>query len=125
MQKRTNVPLTGDAWQKLNETLALFPSLGTRRVVRITLVKGVNDSNAEAYAGLIRKSEADFVEVKSFMFVGGSRMRGQLTISNMPSHAETADFAKAINASLGYDVAGEKQDSRVVLLSSGKKKPRV
>jgi tRNA wybutosine-synthesizing protein 1 len=94
-------------------------------VIRITLVKGVNDTDPEGYASLIKKSEADFVEVKAFMFVGGARMRGQLTIDNMPSHAETRAFAGAINTSLGYELAGEKSDSRVVLLSSGAKPLRI
>jgi wyosine [tRNA(Phe)-imidazoG37] synthetase (radical SAM superfamily) len=43
----------------------------------------------------------------------------------MPSHAETRAFAGAINTSLGYELAGEKSDSRVVLLSSGAKPLRI
>jgi tRNA wybutosine-synthesizing protein 1 len=121
MQKRTNVPLTKDAWEKLNETLELFPSLDTRKVIRITLVKGINDANPEGYAALIKKSEADFVEVKSFMLVGGARGRNVLTLDNMPLHEETKAFAERINEGLDYEFAGEKKDSRVVLLSSGDK----
>ena len=35
---------TKQAWKKFNQTLELFPKLKTRRVIRMTLIKGKNDN---------------------------------------------------------------------------------
>ncbi|MDP6671210.1 MAG: hypothetical protein QGI60_05365 [archaeon] len=43
----------------------------------------------------------------------------------MPLHSEVLEFAEKINKHLGYTIAGESRPSRVVLLSSGKKKTRI
>ncbi|TLN08521.1 4-demethylwyosine synthase TYW1, partial [bacterium] len=84
-------------------------------VVRLTLARGLNMVEADAYADLIRRSSPDFVEVKAYMFVGWSRHR--LSIGNMPSFAEIGRFADMIQAALGYPRAGESASSRVVLLA--------
>lgn len=111
---KTSLPVSPDNWRLLNETLALLPSLDTRKAIRITLVKGLNDSNPEAYARLIKKSQADFVECKSYMAVGYSRER--LGPDYMLSHDEVRAFAKALAEASGYLVADEQVESRVVLL---------
>ena len=121
--QKTNLPLTNDSWEKLNESLALFPSLDTRKVIRLTLVKGVNMIEPKKYADLIKIAKPDFIEAKGYMFVGGSRQR--LAIENMPTHEEIKEFAMELNKHLDYELAGEKGDSRVVLLSSGKKKTEI
>jgi tRNA wybutosine-synthesizing protein 1 len=117
--QKTNLPLTKDSWEKLNESLELLPSLDTRKAIRLTLVKDVNMKEPEKYAALIEKAQPDFIEAKGYMFVGGSRQR--LAIENMPTHEEIRKFALDLNNSLGYNLVAEKKDSRVVLLSSGKK----
>jgi tRNA wybutosine-synthesizing protein 1 len=123
-QKKLNVPFVKDAWKRLNETLELLNSLETRKALRITLVKGWNDFDPRGYAKLIDKSNADFVEVKSYMFVGASRQR--LSFENMPSHSETKAFAESVLKELpGYKLVGEKPDSKVVLLSSGAKPQKI
>ncbi|MBN3037383.1 MAG: 4-demethylwyosine synthase TYW1 [Candidatus Diapherotrites archaeon] len=115
--KRLNVPLWKDSWERLNKTLELLPSLDTRTCIRITLVKGWNDTEPEAYAKLLEKSGADFIEVKAYMLVGASRER--LRIENMPRHAEVKAFAESITQHLrGYDVVNESEQSRVVLLTN-------
>ncbi|MFC2175186.1 4-demethylwyosine synthase TYW1 [archaeon] len=119
VHKKTNVPLAPNSWERINETLELFPSLDTRKVIRITMVKGWNDFAPEDYARLIEKSGADFIEVKAYMFVGASRQR--LTMENMPQHHEVKAFADKVAEGLGYKVAAEHEPSRVVLLSSGEK----
>jgi tRNA wybutosine-synthesizing protein 1 len=124
LQKKIDLPLIKRAWERINESLELMPSLDTRRVVRITLVKGWNDTSPEKYARLIEKSETDFVEVKAFMLVGGSRKR--LTIENMPRHEEIVSFAKSVAEHLpGYELVNEKPDSRAALLSNGAKPERI
>ncbi len=124
VHKRLNVPFVKDSWQRINDTLELYNSLDTRKVIRITQVKGWNDIEPEKYAALISKSNTDFVEVKAYMFVGASR--GRLSLDNMPSHDEVIEFTKAIAEHLpGYEIAGEKRDSRVVLLSNGAKPNKI
>ncbi|MBM3308782.1 MAG: 4-demethylwyosine synthase TYW1 [Candidatus Altiarchaeales archaeon] len=112
---RTDNPLIKDGWLRINETLDLMKDLNTRTVVRLTLVKGWNMENPAGYARLIEKAEPDFVEVKAFMFVGGSRRR--LSIDNMPSHAEVRQFSEKLADLLDYKIKDEKVDSRVVLIS--------
>ena len=114
LYKKICNPLISDGWKRFNASLGLFPSLDTKKVIRITLVKGWNDVFPEEYAKLIEKAEPDFLEVKSYMFVGGSRKR--LTWDNMPSFDECKNFAEKINENLGYTFKDSKRDSRVLLL---------
>jgi len=119
--KKTCFPLQIRAWKNLNSTLELFPSLSTRKVVRLTLVKKLNFVDPIQYTKLISKAEPDFVEVKAFMSVGFSRAR--IPYSDMPLHDEIKKFAQEISEEISYPVVDEKRDSRVVLLSkTGKKK---
>lgn len=111
---RTAFPMLPDSWERFNRTLELFPSLDTRTVVRVTSVKGLNMKDPKGYARLISKAEPDFIEVKAYMFVGGSRLR--LTMDHMPSHEEVKAFASEIADELSYDVVDEQVESRVVLL---------
>ena len=113
--KKTCFPLLRQAWKNLNSTLELFPSLSTRKVVRLTLVKKLNLIDPIQYAKLISKAEPDFIEVKAFMSVGFSRAR--IPYEDMPSHNEIQEFAEQISKELSYSVVDEKKDSRVVLLS--------
>jgi tRNA wybutosine-synthesizing protein 1 len=114
MMEKVQKPLIKDAWEKLNQTLELFPNIKTRKVIRLTMVKNLNMIEPEKYAKLIEKTSPNFIEVKSFMSVGFSRQR--LPYSIMPSHEEIKDFAEKISESIGYKIADEKRDSRVVLL---------
>jgi len=107
-------PLVACGWERLNETLELFPSLDTRKVLRLTLTKGLNMEKEGEYAKLIGKAEPDFIEAKAFMYLGGSRAR--LCRDNMPSHGEIKKFAKKLSDETGYNISNEKEDSRVVLL---------
>ncbi|MCX6798896.1 MAG: 4-demethylwyosine synthase TYW1 [Candidatus Diapherotrites archaeon] len=118
VHKKINAPLLKDSWKRLNKTLGRLPLLKTRKAIRITAVKGLNMSNEGDFAALIEKAQPDFVEVKSYMFVGYSRQR--LNIGNMPSHEEVRAFAEKINKHLGYHLSDESKPSRVVLLSRKK-----
>jgi len=114
MMDKTQKPLIKNAWEKLNKTLELLPELKTRKVIRLTLVRDLNMLEPEKYAKLIEKALPNFVECKSFMSVGFSRQR--LPYSSMPLHKEIREFSKRLANSLGYKIADEKKDSRVVLL---------
>lgn len=113
-------PLMKDSWKRFNQTLELLPSLNTRKVLRMTLIKDMNMTDVEGYAKLIKKADPDFVEVKAYMWVGYSRLN--LTLENMPLHEEVIDFSKKVSEATGLKMIDEKANSRVVLLTRGNKK---
>lgn len=112
-------PQIPKAWEKLNETLELLPSFKCPTVIRITLVRGHNMRNAEAYAKLIEKANPTYIEPKAYMHVGFSRLR--LSYESMPSHREIREFATKLAEETGYSIIDESEESRVVLLSKLKK----
>ncbi len=112
--KRLCVPLRKENWKKLQQTLALLPTLNTRTVIRHTLVSGWNLGWEKEYARLIEHASPLFIEPKGYVFVGYSRQR--MSLSNMPSHAAVKAFGERLAGELGYEVLCEKRDSRVVLL---------
>jgi len=114
-----------NAWKKYNQTLELFSSLKTRRVVRMTLVRDLNMSEKDIleFSNLIKKAKPDFVEVKAFISVGYARYR--MGYEKMPSHAEIKVFAKKLAKLLGYKVLGEYRVSRIVLIGKDKKKMKI
>ena len=123
IHKKLNVPLLPDSWERINRTIDIYPSLDTRKDVRITLVKGYNMEHPELYAKLLERSETNFVEIKAYMAVGWSRER--LGPEYMPTHEEVRQFALKINEYLGYELLDESPPSRVVLLWDGKTPPKI
>ncbi|MBI5000794.1 MAG: 4-demethylwyosine synthase TYW1 [Euryarchaeota archaeon] len=115
--KKLCVPVVPKAWARLQKSIDLFPSLDTRRVVRHTLVKGWNLGREGEYAAIDRRAEPHFIEPKGYVFVGYSRER--MAIANMPSQDEVMAFSGKLAETLGFQVAGEKRDSRVCVLASG------
>lgn len=121
--RKTCLPLRKENWRNLLETLKLLPSLDCRKVVRHTLVKNWNLGWVKEYAKIDLIANPDFIEAKAYVFVGGSRMR--LSIECMPLHREIISFATELGRETGYSLIGEKGDSRVALLSSGKVQPKI
>ena len=58
------------AFEKLEETLALLPSLDTRTVCRHTLIKGESLGHWKDYARLDNIADPDFIEAKGYVYVG-------------------------------------------------------
>jgi len=112
---KTCRPQIPNAWEKLNETLALLSSFKCPTVLRITLARHLNLKHPERYAKLIEKANPTYVEPKAYMHVGFSRLR--LTYANMPLHEEIKDFAASLAEKTGYKMLDESKESRVVLLS--------
>lgn len=100
---------------RLLESVELLNSLDTRKVLRLTLVKGLNMKNPKQYAKIIESSGTHFVEAKAYMFVGSSRER--LNRGNMPSHEEIRTFSEAIAKELGWKIIDEQKASRVCLIA--------
>jgi tRNA wybutosine-synthesizing protein 1 len=92
--KTIDVPLFKDFWERLHTSLEYLSQKKQRTTVRLTVIKGLNDSDAEGYAELIKKGNPDFIEIKGYVFVGASRER--LNIDNMPMHEEVVDFTKHV-----------------------------
>ncbi len=114
-------PTTG--WSAVQETLELLPSLDTRTVIRHTLVDGWNLGWEDEYARLDDKAEPMFIEPKSYVFVGYSRTR--MTLKNMAKHEQIKEFSEKLAGHLGYELAAEKADSRVVLLAQPGKNTKI
>jgi len=108
-------PLIPDGLKKLNESLELMKSFSCRKVIRLTLVKGLNLKEPEKYAKLILKAESDFIEPKAYMWVGESQKR--LKKEAMPSMEDIRNFAEELSFHTGYKIKDEDLASRVVLLS--------
>ncbi len=114
--KKINKSLYKDGWKRLNKTLILLSRLKCRRVIRFTLIKGINDSEDlfPLYAKLFEKSRADFIEVKGYMFLGASRNR--LKFENMPMHEYVREWCERFAAQIpNYDTINEDYLSRIVL----------
>jgi tRNA wybutosine-synthesizing protein 1 len=118
-------PLVDDGWERLKQTLEILPSLDTRSVIRHTLVQGWNmaESHIKEYAKLDEMASPLFIEPKGYVFVGYSRKR--MNLANMPSHKSVHDFGAKLAEQLGYELAMEKSDSRVVLLAADRKVKKI
>ncbi|UCH31968.1 MAG: 4-demethylwyosine synthase TYW1 [Candidatus Bathyarchaeota archaeon] len=108
-------PLIPNAWQKFKDTLALLPSFQCPTVLRITCVRHLNLKHPERYAKLIEISNPTYIEPKSYMHVGFSRLR--LKYENMPLHEEIQSFASSLADETQYTQLDESRESRIVLLS--------
>jgi len=117
LHQKINRSTYSNGWERLNKTLELLPNLSCRKVIRLTLIKGVNDAQGHIpkYAALLEKSKADFIEIKSYMHLGLSRER--LARENMPSHEEIKQFgARLLDVLTNYRYEDEDEKSRIVLL---------
>jgi len=111
----TQHPTAENMWPRILETLSLLSKLQTRRVIRLTMVKGLNMEQPEKYSELIAQTNADFIEIKGWSAVGQSRQRMPLT--RMPTHEEIKEFSTELVKNLpNYRMEAEQEVSRVVLL---------
>lgn len=109
-------PLISGTWARLLESLRVMREFGSRKVIRLTLVKGYNMKEPEKYAELIRLADPDYVECKGYMHVGESQRR--LPRDAMPRMEEIRRFAERLGELLGYEVAAHDGASRVSLLAN-------
>ncbi|MFQ5887295.1 MAG: 4-demethylwyosine synthase TYW1 [Candidatus Hydrothermarchaeales archaeon] len=115
LYKRINNPQVKDGWERLNRSLEILNSITTKKVIRITLVRGFNLDKPKKFVPLIEKAHPDYVEPKGYVHVGYSRRR--LLREDMPSFEEVQRFATALSEEIGYDIKDSSKDSKVVLLS--------
>lgn len=111
-----------DAWERLNKSLKIMSELKgkTRTVFRINLIKGINSNMKNEfipeYVELIKKSLADFVEIKGYRAMGFARNRKGMGYEAMPTHKEVKEYAKRIAEGSRYQIEDESKPSCVVLL---------
>lgn len=119
---RINRPRYKDSWERWNTSLNLLSQLKTRTVIRITLIRDYNnhDENIPAFASMLRRANAHFIEVKSYMHIGRSRNR--LERNNMLQMEEVRDFASKLAKQSGiFSVMDESFISRIVILQNKKR----
>ncbi|NIO20864.1 MAG: 4-demethylwyosine synthase TYW1 [Candidatus Aenigmarchaeota archaeon] len=117
-----NRPSSENGWERFLRSLGIFSKMETRRILRLTMIRGMNmdPPYIKQYADLIQKANPHFIEVKAYMWIGFSRNR--LRERNMPSHEDIRNFSKEIEKITGFKILDEKEDSRVVLLANEKEK---
>ena len=105
-----------DAWPRLMRSVEFLKKVKdkTRTVLRITLVKGINDNSHEGFAGIVDRADPWFLEIKGYMFVGASRQR--LQIENMPRHEDVVAFAHELSKYCGFKIISQQPISRAVLM---------
>ena len=111
--KKLCLPVIPNAWEKVQESLGIMRNMKTRTILRITCIKGLNMEKPEGFAEQIERAKPDFVEVKSYMFIGKSRLR--LKKENMPEMKDILEFAKAIEENSSYKINDSVEESTLVL----------
>jgi tRNA wybutosine-synthesizing protein 1 len=110
-------PMISNGWEAIRRSLKLLGEFPTRTVVRLTLGKDLNMFEPEDFANIIKDTSPSFVEVKGVVHVGSAQKR--ISRDTMPSHNDIRAFSQQINNILEYEIVGEKEDSQVLILSSG------
>jgi len=116
---KVNVPIYPDGWERLNRTLEIMKDLDCRRVIRFTVIRGINDldSMLPLYAKMFEASGADFIEIKAYMHLGYSRKR--LSADNMPEHEYVKELCgKLLEFLPDYQLDDDDEKSRIVLLKN-------
>ncbi|KAJ6796684.1 putative S-adenosyl-L-methionine-dependent tRNA 4-demethylwyosine synthase [Iris pallida] len=116
--KAIDRPLFGDFWERFVDSLRALRDKEQRTVYRLTLVKGWNVEEVDAYANLFEIGKPDLVEIKGVTYCG-STATSKLTMENVPWHSDVKDFSEALVArsSGEYEVACEHVHSCCVLLA--------
>ena len=116
--KEIDRPLFKDFWEKMNKSLDILKTRKYRTCIRLTMIKGENTSDFEEYAKLIEKGQPDFIELKSYVWVGASQKSYE--VKNMPYMQDMKSFTDEILKFIPYyEYLESHVPSRAVLL--GKK----
>uniref|UniRef100_A0A5B7B7P0 tRNA 4-demethylwyosine synthase (AdoMet-dependent) n=1 Tax=Davidia involucrata TaxID=16924 RepID=A0A5B7B7P0_DAVIN len=120
--KAIDRPLFGDFWERFVDSLKALREKQQRTVYRLTLVKGWNTEDIDAYSSLFDIGNPDFVEIKGVTYCGSSAT-SKLTMENVPWHSDVKAFSEALSRkSKGdYEVACEHVHSCCVLLAKVEK----
>jgi tRNA wybutosine-synthesizing protein 1 len=114
-----NRPRHRDAWERWWESLRLLATINTRTVLRMTLIKGYNDSYdfVREFADIMVQGNPHFIELKSYMHIGMSTQR--LEQDNMLEMDEIRSFAAKLRAKMhSFKIMDESEISRIVVLQN-------
>ncbi|KAI3737012.1 hypothetical protein L2E82_27005 [Cichorium intybus] len=116
--KAIDRPLFGDFWERFGDSLKALKDKQQRTVYRLTLVKGWNTEDVDAYSSLFSIGNPDFVEIKGVTYCGTSAT-SKLTMENVPWHADVKAFSEALaqKSNGDYEIACEHVHSCCVLLA--------
>ncbi|XP_068654301.1 S-adenosyl-L-methionine-dependent tRNA 4-demethylwyosine synthase [Aristolochia californica] len=116
--KQIDRPLFADFWERFIGSLKALHEKEQRTVYRLTLVKGWNAEDIDAYAKLLSIGRPDFVEIKGVTYCGTSAT-SKLTMENVPWHSDVKSFSEALalKSNSEYEVACEHVHSCCVLLA--------
>lgn len=105
-----------DGWNRFLKSLELMNKLPCRRIIRFTMIKGLNNNHKyiKQYQALFNLALPDFIEVKSYMHIGYSQKR--LKAGNMPLHDQCIAFSKELTNHIPYTIVDDVPQSRIVLL---------
>lgn len=114
--RKINRSVLKDGWQRLQNSMKAISGLGTRKVIRITLIRGLNDDEAElkAWSDLVWLMKPEFLEIKSYMHIGDSRSR--LSRDSMLAFEEIKSWSEKFAAVSGYVCKDFSRPSRIMLL---------
>jgi len=116
---KVNCPLLKDAWERFLSSLDFMSKTRARTVIRITLIKGINDLEEEIqkFAELVKRANPNFVEVKSYMHVGSSTSR--LKAENMLEQNEIKAWTEKLLKFLpNFEYMDEQEESRIVIVQN-------
>lgn len=115
--KEINRSVHKEGWKKFLQNIERFSKFDTRKVLRFTIIKGINDKDEHIkdYRELIKMSNADFIEVKAYMHLGESQKR--LSKENMPDYEYIEEFSNKLLEDLeNYEIVDGMWTSRICLL---------
>ncbi|KAL4559454.1 hypothetical protein LXL04_031592 [Taraxacum kok-saghyz] len=103
---------------EFQDSLKALQDKQQRTVYRLTLVKGWNTEEVNAYSSLFAIGNPDFVEIKGVTYCGTSAT-SKLTMENVPWHADVKAFSEALaeKSNGDYEIACEHVHSCCVLLA--------
>ncbi|KAK6131200.1 hypothetical protein DH2020_035061 [Rehmannia glutinosa] len=116
--KAIDRPLFSDFWERFVDSLKALREKQQRTVYRLTLVKGWNTEDVDAYSRLFDVGDPDFIEIKGVTYCGSSAT-SKLTMENVPWHSDVKEFSEALaqKSNGAYEVACEHVHSCCVLLA--------
>ncbi|MEK6823665.1 MAG: 4-demethylwyosine synthase TYW1 [Nanoarchaeota archaeon] len=115
LMKKIDRPLFKDFWEKMLKCLDLLKTRNYRTCIRLTLIKNENMCDEKGYTELIRRGEPDFIELKSYVWVGASQ--NFYKVENMPYIEDMKKFMNKLLKKLPeYEYLREHTPSRAILL---------
>jgi tRNA wybutosine-synthesizing protein 1 len=119
MFHQINRPMHKDAWERWSESLRFLATVSTRTVLRMTLIRGYNDSAGfvDEFVEMMAQGNPHFIELKSYMHIGMSNQR--LEQDHMLEMHEVRDFSTNLCEKMpSFKVMDESEISRIVVLQN-------